>query len=255
MFVSGNFFRTLGVSPMLGRAFLDSEHQAIGRDAVAVLGHDFWKAQYGASPAVISSSIWLNGVPFTMIGVAPEQFTGIDQILKPSVFVPLAMSPRLGQDNLERREIRWLTVKGRLQPDASIARADLDLRGITNRLEQMYPQSNRNRRVQVQSEFQFRVQESPPIRMALGADRQRVVGMVLRQGLTLAGIGAAAGMILSFLAWRALTSALWVASFSHFNYVLFPAIAVPLLLVTLLASYEPARRASLIDPMRGLREE
>jgi putative ABC transport system permease protein len=51
MYVSGNFFRTLGVSPMLGRAFLDSEDQAVGRDAVAVLGHDFWKAQYGENPA------------------------------------------------------------------------------------------------------------------------------------------------------------------------------------------------------------
>jgi hypothetical protein len=112
---------------------------------------------------VIGSRIWLNGVPLTIIGVAPEQFTGIDQILKPSLFVPLAMSPRLGQvNNLEKRDVRWLTVKGRLKPNATIAQADLDLRAIADRLEQMYPQSNRNQRVQVQSEFAFRVQQSPP---------------------------------------------------------------------------------------------
>jgi putative ABC transport system permease protein len=93
------------------------------------------------------------------------------------------------------------------------------------------------------------------IRMALGADRQTVVAMVLRQGLTLAGIGVTAGLILSFLACRVLTSSLWIASFSHLNYALFPAIAAPLLLVTLLATYGPARRASLIDPVRALREE
>jgi putative ABC transport system permease protein len=82
-----------------------------------------------------------------------------------------------------------------------------------------------------------------------------VVGMVLRQGLKLALIGVAAGLVLSFFACRALTSAIWVASFSSMNYALFPAIAIPLLLVTLLASYAPARRASRIDPMRALREE
>lgn len=238
MYVSGNFFRTLGVSPMLGRAFLDSEDQAIGRDAVAVLGHDFWKAQYGANRAVIGSSIWLNGVPFTIIGVAPKQFTGIDQILKPAVFVPLAMSPTLGQgNNLEKRDIRWLTVKGRLKPDATIAQADLDLRGIANRLQQMYPQSNRNQRVQVQSEFTFRLQQSPPntalvamlfllalcvllvacanvtglllsrarartremaVRLAIGAGRGDLIRQLMLENLLLALAGGLAGIVIAY---------------------------------------------------------
>ena len=93
------------------------------------------------------------------------------------------------------------------------------------------------------------------IRMAIGADRQKVIRMVLQQGLVLGSIGVAAGLILSFFACRALTSAIWIASFSHLDYSVFPVIAAPLLLVTLLATYGPARRASLIDPMRALREE
>jgi ABC-type antimicrobial peptide transport system permease subunit len=93
------------------------------------------------------------------------------------------------------------------------------------------------------------------IRMALGADRQNVIRMVLRQGLVLGGIGVAIGLVLSLLASRALTSAIWIASFSSLNYALFPAIAVPLLAITLFAAFVPARRASLIDPMRALREE
>jgi ABC-type antimicrobial peptide transport system permease subunit len=92
------------------------------------------------------------------------------------------------------------------------------------------------------------------IRMAIGADRQGVLRMVLRQGLVLGSIGAGAGLILSFFACRALTSALWILA-SDLNYLLLPTIAVPLLLVTLLAAYVPARRASLIDPMRALRDE
>ena len=92
------------------------------------------------------------------------------------------------------------------------------------------------------------------IRMALGADRQGVLRMVLRQGLVLGSIGAGVGLILSFLVTRALASALWILA-GRMNYALLPEVAVPLLLVTLVAAYLPARRASLIDPMRALRDE
>jgi putative ABC transport system permease protein len=92
------------------------------------------------------------------------------------------------------------------------------------------------------------------IRMAIGADRQGVLRMVLREGLVLGSMGAGAGLILSFFACRALTSGLWILA-GRLNYALLPAVAVPLLLVTLLAAYVPARRASLIDPMRALRDE
>jgi ABC-type antimicrobial peptide transport system permease subunit len=92
------------------------------------------------------------------------------------------------------------------------------------------------------------------IRMAIGADQPGVLRMVLRQGLALGLMGAGAGLILSFLACRALSSGSWILA-GHVNYALLPAIAAPLLLVTLLATYVPARRASLIDPMRALRDE
>ena len=72
------------------------------------------------------------------------------------MFVPLAMSPRLNGDNsLEKRDLRWLTVKGRLKPGVGIAQASADLTGIATRLEQMYPQTNRNQRVDVETEFQI----------------------------------------------------------------------------------------------------
>jgi cell division protein FtsX len=93
------------------------------------------------------------------------------------------------------------------------------------------------------------------IRMAIGADRQKVIRMILRQGLTLGSIGVAVGLIASFFACRAVISVAWVATFDHLNYALFPAIAIPLLLITLAATYAPARRASLVDPMRALRDE
>jgi ABC-type antimicrobial peptide transport system permease subunit len=90
--------------------------------------------------------------------------------------------------------------------------------------------------------------------MAIGADRQGVLRMVLRQGLTLGSIGVGVGLILSFLACRALVSSLWTVT-GHINYAVLPAVGAPLLLVTVLAAYIPARLASLIDPMRALRDE
>ena len=93
------------------------------------------------------------------------------------------------------------------------------------------------------------------IRMAIGADRQKVVGMILRQGLMLSSAGIAVGLVVSILVCRVLTSAVWIATFEHTSPLLYAGIALPLLLITLVATYAPARRASLIDPMRALREE
>jgi ABC-type antimicrobial peptide transport system permease subunit len=92
------------------------------------------------------------------------------------------------------------------------------------------------------------------IRMAIGADRRGVLRMVLRQGFVLGSIGVGAGLILSFFACRLLTSSLWTLA-GKTSYATLPAVALPLLLVTVLAAYVPARRASLIDPMRALRDE
>ena len=72
MFVSGNFFRALGVQPAMGRAFRADEDQAEGRNAVVVLGHDFWVSQFNSSPTALGSRIRLDGIEFTVIGVAPS---------------------------------------------------------------------------------------------------------------------------------------------------------------------------------------
>jgi len=93
------------------------------------------------------------------------------------------------------------------------------------------------------------------IRMAIGADRRNVVWMVLRQGLTLGGAGAAAGLLLSFFACRVITSALWFFTFNDVNPWAFTAVPALLLIITALATWGPARRASRVDPMRALREE
>ena len=162
-YVSGNFFQTLGVQPVLGRGFSESEDQAVGRDAVVVLGHDFWVSEFNANPSVVGSSLRLNGVECRIVGVAGGQFTGVEQMVNPALFVPLAMAPRLGFVNaLEKRDERRLTVHGRLKPGISIDQANADLGSIATRLERLYPETNRERQVQVQTQMHFRVKQVPP---------------------------------------------------------------------------------------------
>jgi hypothetical protein len=62
LFVSGNFFRVLGVEPSIGRGFRDTEDQAVGRDPVVVLGRDFWVSHFGGSRSAVGSKIRLNGI-------------------------------------------------------------------------------------------------------------------------------------------------------------------------------------------------
>ena len=122
--VSGNFFSVLGVSPALGRSFRADEDLVPGRDAVVVLGHDFWETEFASRPDVIGRTVFLNGLPFTVIGVAPEPFRGPMVWIRADLYVPLAMQPALvgsaQQNELEMRGLRVLRVQGRLKPGVSV---------------------------------------------------------------------------------------------------------------------------------------
>jgi predicted permease len=161
MLVSGNFFRALHVEPQTGRGFKPEEDQVPGRHAVAVLGHDFWKNQYASDPSVIGRNIRLNGVDFTVIGVAPESFTGMDQYIRPAFFIPAMMAPSLqtsNQDILTNRSKRTFTVKGPLKSGVSIQTASAELAGLAKSLEQIYPNTNRAFSAMVRTELQTRAE-------------------------------------------------------------------------------------------------
>jgi predicted permease len=94
------------------------------------------------------------------------------------------------------------------------------------------------------------------IRIAVGADRREVVWMVLRQGLKLGVWGVATGLVVAFFCCRAITSVLWAGgTLERVGALDFAAIALPLLMITMLAALAPALRASRVDPMRALRDE
>lgn len=165
MLVSGNFFSVLGVEPELGRAFLPQEDQEPGRDAVVVLSHELWTQQFAADPAIIGRKVRLSGIDFTVVGVAPEKFTGLDLYLHPALYIPVMMSPRLSTSSddhlLESRSQRDLTVKGRLKPDVTVEQARAELTVIAKNLERSYPDTNRNIGVTVDTELQDRFRQDP----------------------------------------------------------------------------------------------
>ena len=159
--------------------FLASEDQVPGRDRVVVLGHDFWLAHFNGSRSVVGEKIRLDGIDFTVVGVAPKTFTGMDSVVKDAFFVPAAMAPLLtGEDTLNKRDARNWTVKGRLKTGVTNATAAADLNAIESALEKMYPTEPRGMKIRVESELQMRLEQSPPdtaLVEMLMADRKSVV--------------------------------------------------------------------------------
>ena len=93
------------------------------------------------------------------------------------------------------------------------------------------------------------------VRMAVGADRREVVWMILRQGLRLGVAGVVVGLVASFFACRLVISIFSIVTFNRLDPLIFAVLPLSLLMVTTLAAWVPARRASLVDPMRTLRDE
>ena len=163
-FVTSNFFVALGVEPQLGRGFRPDEDEVPGRNAVIVLSHDLWKTDLAADPSVIGRSVRLNGLEFTVVGVAPESFTGMDPYLRPAFFVPAMMGPRVqvnAPDMLTNRSNRGFTVKGRLRPNVSVQAAAEEASAIAKSLAEMYPQTNRGFGATVRTEMQARLDFNP----------------------------------------------------------------------------------------------
>ena len=160
--VSGNYFQVLGVQPRLGRGFRQDEDEVPGRDAVVVLGWDFWKSEFAKDPSVLGRTVRLNGKDFTVIGVAPEKFTGMQLFTRPDFYVPLAMARVFTitpQKNFfEDRDARELNVRARLKPGAMLDQARSELEVLAKGFERDYSNLNRNRGAAVRTQFDMRTQ-------------------------------------------------------------------------------------------------
>jgi predicted permease len=109
--------------------------------------------------------VYIAGIEFTVVGVAPEAFTGLHRIVQEAAFVPLAMWPRVISfphvDPLTARDFRNLTVKGRLKPGLTLTAAQAELTAIGRALEQAYPETNNKQALVAQTELEVRFERSP----------------------------------------------------------------------------------------------
>jgi predicted permease len=147
--VTGNYFDLLQVKPSLGRAFLPEEDSTPNGHPVVVLGYKFWK-KLGADPAIVSSQVTLNGHSFTVIGVAPAAFTGVDVGFDPDIYVPMSMHQwiRPGGDLwFDLRRALLLNIVARLKPGVTMSEAQAQMRTIAKQLEQAYPDVNKERSI------------------------------------------------------------------------------------------------------------
>jgi predicted permease len=122
--VTGNFFRTLGVIPYLGRTFEDNED---GRSAarLVMLTYNCWRRRFGADPSMVGEALTLNGVPHTIVGVLPADFE-FSLRGTAELYLPLWVSS--AQE--ERRYQHWLDLIGRLRPGVGIEEAEADLSAL-----------------------------------------------------------------------------------------------------------------------------
>jgi predicted permease len=147
--VSANYFDALGVRPILGRGFEPEEN--IGRNAhpVTVINYQLWQSRYKSDPDIIGKTQMLNGMPHTIIGVAPPGFNGTFVGWSMQFWVPLSMQEKFdfGGYKLEDRGETWIEGFVRLKPGVTLQQAQAEISSVARRLETAYPATNRNRGV------------------------------------------------------------------------------------------------------------
>jgi putative ABC transport system permease protein len=223
--VTTNFFDVLGVYAALGRTFLPHDDEP-GRDRQVVLSDNCWRRRFDADPAIVGKSIRLDDQNYAVIGVMPADF-GFPRAWK-ELWTPLALSP----DARNLRQALLVDSAGRLKPGRTLLEAAAELSGIGARLEQQYPDTNRNRRFVAWTVARYWGGDYVPVytalllgatifvlliacanianlqfarasgrsreiavRTALGAGRRRILVQFLTESLLVAIAGAALGLL------------------------------------------------------------
>jgi putative ABC transport system permease protein len=151
--VTANYFETLGVKPEVGRFFLPEEDRTPGGHPVVVIGYGPWQSRFGGRPDILGRTIAINRIAFTVIGVAPAGFKGLDPVFGPDVCVPSMMTeqivPAQNRNWLDDRAASGFSATGRLRPGVTLAQADANLSAIAAQLVHEHPTVNRGRGVSV----------------------------------------------------------------------------------------------------------
>ncbi len=140
---SGNYFAMLGVKPRLGRFFLPSEDVTADGSQVAVLSYSCWQVRFSGDPQIIGKTVSLNKHQYSVIGVAPEGFSGTERFIWPEIWVPFQNQLQIeGFSSLEIRANNNSWVVGRLKPNVTREQANADLGRIAAQIAHEHPRED-----------------------------------------------------------------------------------------------------------------
>ena len=155
--ITPNYFDLLGIPIPLGRSFREDENATPNAAPVMIVSHGLWQRNLGGTPDAIGKTVKISGIDYTVVGVAPRQFTGTIPGVPADFWVPLMMVDRFafsgiqsntdedpGDTRLTRRGSRWLFVKGRLKDGRTIEEARSQLEALYARLRTEYPNTNKD---------------------------------------------------------------------------------------------------------------
>ena len=282
-----NFFEVFGVQPLLGRTFLRGEDQD-GKNNIVVLSYDVWRSYFNGDRGILNQTVKVDGANFTVIGVMPAGFR-FPLGTRNAVYMPM----RLDQKWMSGRGNHWLQTVGRVKDAISNEQAQAELMRIFDNLSRAYPDTDGGRTVHLQllAESVTGKSKGPlwtllgavlavlaigcvnvagllmargvkreremAMRTAIGAGRMRLMRQMLTEGVLLAMVGAAGGILLAWtmldLMRAFLITALARGADIHLNLTVLAAAISVAVICSLAASLYPAMRLSGIDPNRALK--
>ncbi|MEW6320832.1 MAG: ABC transporter permease [Acidobacteriota bacterium] len=261
--VSASYFGVLGTRAAVGRTFLDDEDRTPGERPVTVLSYGFWMRRFSGDPGIVGRTLVLNGLGYTVVGVAEAGFTG-HSIFAPDLWVPMAMvasvrgDPDAARVLLESHNAVWHTAIGRLKPGVTTAEARAELNTIYANVAREHPAEYAERSWSIAVERSGRVpyglltpvlafvgllfgltlvvlliacsnvagmllaratvrRREMATRLAIGADRRRLIGQLLTETAALFALAAIASLPVTFAFVQGLEAAI-------------PSLPVPLML-------------------------
>ena len=228
-FVSASYFELLGATPALGRVFREDEDRVEKPEFVIVLSDGLWRRRFAADPQVLGRAVTLNARPFTIVGVMPPDFLGIENDAQ--LWIPFAQYAP--QKDMADRGGRGFVVLGRLRPGVTLQAAQSEANTVAARLGREYPATNEARGIEVSplaTELFGRLRRGTQVlmaaiafvlvivcanvanlliarsevrrreialRMAIGAGRARLLQQLVTESCVLTALGAAAGLLLA----------------------------------------------------------